>query len=55
MLVVSSLDRLTPQAAVELHELLEQVDAKALGMVVVGSRGSRAYASRPTASVAADR
>jgi capsular exopolysaccharide synthesis family protein len=55
MLVVSSLDRLTPQAAVELHELLEQVDAKALGMVVVGSRGSRAYASRPTASIAADR
>ena len=42
MLVVSRLDRLTPQAAVELHELLEQVDAKALGMVVVGSRGPRA-------------
>jgi Mrp family chromosome partitioning ATPase len=54
MLVVSSLDRLTPQAAVELHELLEQVDAKALGLVVVGSRGPRPYASRP-ASVAADR
>jgi capsular exopolysaccharide synthesis family protein len=54
MLVVSSLDRLTPQAAVELHELLEQVDAKALGMVVVGSRGPRAYAPRPT-SLAADR
>ena len=48
MLVVSRLDRLTPQAAVELHELLEQVDAKALGMVVVGSRGPRAYASRAT-------
>jgi capsular exopolysaccharide synthesis family protein len=53
MLVVSSLDRLTPQAAVELHELLEDVDAKALGLVVVGSRG-RPYASRP-ASAAADR
>jgi hypothetical protein len=53
MLVVSSLDRLTPQAAVELHELLEDVDAKALGLVVVGSRGPRPYASRP-ASAAAD-
>lgn len=58
MLVVSSLDRLTPQAAVELHELLEQVDAKALGLVVVGSRGLRPYAPRPAsrrASVSADR
>ena len=54
MLVVSRLDRLTPQAAVELHELLEEVDAKALGMVVVGNRGARAYAPRPT-PVAADR
>ena len=54
MLVVSSLDRLTPQAAVELHELLEQVEAKALGIVVVGSRGQRSYTSRP-ASVSADR
>jgi capsular exopolysaccharide synthesis family protein len=54
MLVVSSLDRLTPQAAVELHELLEQVDANALGLVVVGSRGPRPYTARPT-SVAADR
>ena len=53
MLVVSRLDRLTPQAAVELHELLEQVDAKALGMVMVGSRGPRPYTSRPT-SVTAD-
>ena len=53
MLVVSRLDRLTPQAAVELHELLEQVDAKALGVVMVGSRGSRPYTSRPT-SVTAD-
>jgi capsular exopolysaccharide synthesis family protein len=48
MLVVSSLDRLTPQAAVELHDLLEGVDAKALGMVVVGRRGPRPYASRST-------
>jgi capsular exopolysaccharide synthesis family protein len=54
LLVVSRLDRLTPQAAVELHELLEQVDAKALGMVVVGSRGARPYTARPT-SVAAGR
>jgi capsular exopolysaccharide synthesis family protein len=54
MLVVSSLDRLTPQAAVELHELLEQVEAKALGLVVVGSRGPRPHTARP-ASVAADR
>ena len=54
MLVVSSLERLTPQAAVELHELLEQVDAKALGIVVVGRRGPRPYAPRPTAA-AADR
>ena len=52
MLVVSSLDRLTPQAAVELHDLLEQVDAKALGMVVVGSRGPRPHRSRPTPAVA---
>lgn len=58
MLVVSSLDRLTPQAAVELHELLEQVEAKALGLVVVGSRGPRPYSPRPAsrrASVSADR
>jgi Mrp family chromosome partitioning ATPase/capsular polysaccharide biosynthesis protein len=54
MLVVSSLDRLTPQAAAELHELLDHVEAKALGVVVVGSRGARPFASRPTA-VAADR
>ena len=54
MLVVSSLDRLTPQAAVELHELLEHVDATALGIVVVGSRGQRPYSPRP-ASVTADR
>jgi capsular exopolysaccharide synthesis family protein len=54
MLVVSSLDRLTPQAAVELHELLEHVEAKALGIVVVGRRAPRPYASRPTAA-AADR
>ena len=54
MLVVSSLDRLTPQAAVELHELLEHVDATALGIVVVGGRGQRPYSPRP-ASVTADR
>lgn len=53
LLVVSSLDRLTPHAAVELHELLEQVDARALGLVVVGSRGLRPYAPRP-APVTAD-
>ena len=48
MLVVSSLDRLTPQAAIELHELLEHVEATALGLVVVGSRGQRPYSPRPT-------
>ncbi len=53
MLVVSSLDRLTPQAAIELNELLEHVEATALGLVVVGSRGQRPYAHRP-APVAAD-
>ena len=58
MLVVSRLDRLTPQAAVELHELLERVDAKALGLVVVGSRRPRLHAPRPVsrrASVSPDR
>lgn len=54
LLVVSSLDRLTPHAAVELHELLEHVEATALGLVVVGSRGLRPYAPRP-APVTADR
>jgi Mrp family chromosome partitioning ATPase len=47
VLVVARLDRLRVADAVELHEMLDRVDANSFGLVVIGTRlaGSPYYAA----------
>lgn len=39
MLIVCRLDRMTPENAIALRELLDRLDVKPLGLVIVGGRG----------------
>jgi hypothetical protein len=52
MLLVSRLDRSTLEEAVETTDLLERLDVRPLGIVVVGVRRSLSYAYAGAAGAA---